>query len=89
MRNTGRRFDDDSPGRMAQRFSHASISIVQHKNAVRGIPGAFLEKNGNEGEKEKKAHAIEQMVRHRLRRIDCVSLWRREMKAAQSTKRHL
>lgn len=43
---------------------HASISIVQHENAVRSIPGAFLEKNGNEGEKEKKAHAIEQMVRH-------------------------
>ena len=79
MRNAGRRFDDDLPGWMAQRFFHASISIVQHENAVRSIPGAFLEKNRNEGEKEKKAHAIEQVMRHRLRIIDCVSLWRREM----------
>lgn len=64
MRNAWRWFDDDSPGWMAQRFSHASISIVQHENAVRSIPGAFLEKNGNEGEKEKKAYSIEQMVLH-------------------------
>ena len=79
MRNAGRWRDDDSPGWMAQCFSHASISIVQHENAARSIPGAFLQKNGNEGEKEKKAHSLEQMVRHRLKRIDRVSLWRREM----------
>ena len=79
MRNAGRWRDDDLPGWMVQRFSHASISIVQYRNAVRSIPSAFLEKNGNEGEKEEKAHSIEQMMRHRLKRIDRVSLWRREM----------
>lgn len=79
MRNAGRWRDDDSPGWMAQRFFHASISIVQHENAIRSIPNTFLENSGNEGEKEKKAHSIKHMVRHRLGKADSVSLWRREM----------
>lgn len=84
MRNAGRWRDDDSPGWMVQRFFHAYISIVQHENAARSIPSTFLENSGNEREKEKKAHSIEQMVRHRLKRIDSVSLWRREMGLVQS-----
>ena len=84
MRNAGRWRDNDSPWWMVQRFFHASISIVQHENVARSIPGAFLKKNENEGEKEKKAHSIEQMMRHRLRKADSVSLWRREMGLVQS-----